>query len=104
MPHCVSNLRPATSEAAKPSNKGTKRKIHDPDGLAHKAQIQNSGNFHLAAPASAMASKVSGKRKSCGDAGHDDADRCASLNLGMGEGMGMCQGHDGDVTKWGLRV
>ena len=46
----------ATSQAAKPSNKGIKRKIDDPDGHAH-----------VAAPAIAMANQVSGKRKSCSD-------------------------------------
>ena len=70
VPHSGVQFAPtlaATSEAAKPSNKGTKRKMHDPDGLAHKPEIQNSGDVHLAAPASAMASEVSGKRKSCRD-------------------------------------
>ena len=50
----------ATSQEAKPSNKGIKRKTDDPDS-------QNIGDAHVAAPANAMANKVSGKRKSCGD-------------------------------------
>ena len=97
----------ATSEGAKRSNKGSKRTMYDPDGLANKAQMQNSGDVHLVAPASVVAKQVSGKRepfrKRKKQKGQREGKRKGKKQMGKGNGKKRKGKRQGKREKGGKR-